>query len=223
MRGGRIAAVVVAVALGASACGGGDDGGGGLEIGGPEDARARVAAAADVVDAVTSFAFTIDAESDAPFVPSYAGEGAFESDGDGRMAMSLDGVDVEMLFVDGAVYFDAALFGGFVDTPWATIDLAALSEQAGFDLGALLGGGGDPTATLDQLRGAGEVVEVGTEVVRGVETTRFHAVVDLHDSVAAAPEGQREALEQMLEQAQPVDVVAPADDEVTDLTELIGG
>jgi hypothetical protein len=267
MRGARAAVLVAAVALGAAGCGG-DGSGGGLEIGGPEDARAAVAAAADVADAASSSSFTIELVSTAPGVPEYSGEGSFLADGTGRLTMELDGVSIESLFVADAIYFSSDVFAGVVDTPWVTVDLDVLSDSAGVDLEALVGGGGDPTAALDQLRGAGEVAEIGTEEVRGVTTTRFHAVVDLHDAIAAAPEDQREALEQLLEQAEtlldssvvevdvwidaegrparmtqltelagghttvtmelfdwgvPVDLTPPPADEVTDITDLVGG
>ena len=101
-----------------------------------------------------------------------------------------------------------------------------------------------------------------------MHTTHLHAVVDIHDSIEAAPEDQREALEDLLDQyedeldtsivevdvwldddglpvrfsqetsiagtatttvmelfdwGEPVDLTPPADDEVTDISDQLGG
>jgi hypothetical protein len=47
----------------------------------------------------------------------------------------------------------------------------------------------DPLWPLDALFGARDAVEVGTEVVRGVAATRYHARVDLAQADAALPAG----------------------------------
>jgi len=70
--------------------------------------------------------------------------------------------------VDGSFY---------VQTPgtdeWQRFDASALSGQQGF-------GASNPTTGLDYLRGASSSIdELGAETVRGVETTRYHAVVDV--------------------------------------------
>jgi hypothetical protein len=64
--------------------------------------------------------------------------------------------------------------------PWIELDLQQVGEQIGVDFAALmqLGQQQDPTQSLDQLRAAGEVEEVGDEEVRGVVTTHYRTTVD---------------------------------------------
>lgn len=65
--------------------------------------------------------------------------------------------------------------------PWLKIDLRKSGEALGLDLDALLelGTQSDPTKALDYLRAAGDVEERGRATVRGVETTRYEAAIDL--------------------------------------------
>ncbi len=54
---------------------------------------------------------------------------------------------------------------------------------------------------MDYLRGIGsDVTEVGTEQVRGDETTHYKGTVDLEEAAAAAPAESRKALEKALAQ-----------------------
>jgi hypothetical protein len=80
--------------------------------------------------------------------------------------------------------------------PWIKIDLNHASQAAGFDFSSFLqfGQGGDPTQTLQYLRGAGKVKKVGSEDVRGVKTTHYRATVDLRRVAAKAPAKDRAAL-----------------------------
>jgi hypothetical protein len=81
--------------------------------------------------------------------------------------------------------------------PWVKMDVGALLKQAGLnvDLGALTQGqSADPTSGLGLLRGADNVVVVGTEVVRGTETTHYRLDVNLDKAVAEAPSDVRDAL-----------------------------
>ncbi len=88
--------------------------------------------------------------------------------------------DVEAVYADGALYLRlsglAGLLPGLVSggTDWLRVDLAAdsdvLDEYLDF-------GGGDPTRLLETLEAAGAFAEVGSERVRGVETTRYRGSV----------------------------------------------
>ena len=62
---------------------------------------------------------------------------------------------------------------------WLKIDLQAASEQMGVDLSQLMQSSqSDPSGQLQYLAGATQVEKVGTEKVRGVETTHYTGVVD---------------------------------------------
>jgi hypothetical protein len=77
-------------------------------------------------------------------------------------------------------------------TPWVKADMSA---YAGASTGSSssVGPGGDPTQDLNFLRATGQVTTVGSESVRGVPTTHYHAVIDLNSYVAATPPSERAA------------------------------
>lgn len=113
-------------------------------------------------------------------------------------------VDAIYDFNDGFVIYMhlAELFEGapaeLAGVEWVRMDLDELARQAGLDLdfGALVNSASnDPTSGMQQLRGATKVDEVGTEEVRGVETTHYEVTVDLDKAAAEAPDDQREALQ----------------------------
>jgi hypothetical protein len=101
--------------------------------------------------------------------------------------------------------------------PWIKIDLRKAAKDIGLDLDALmeLGTQTDPTKALDFLKAAGEVEEVGKATVRGVETTRYKAVIDLERYAAelerngggkAAATSVRKAIELTGKSTMPIEV-----------------
>lgn len=86
-------------------------------------------------------------------------------------------------------------------TAWVRVDphdMPGMPEEGG--LGAGPAGGQNPADSLDYLRGVtDEVTEEGSEQVRGVDTTRYEATVDLERVVEEAPEAQREHVRQSAE------------------------
>jgi hypothetical protein len=109
----------------------------------------------------------------------------------GGLAASVPGSDQPLqAVVDGtAVYLRVPGLEPLTGTSgWVSADVAAL---AGLDTTGLLGpGGGDPTAVLEMLRGVSDDLEtVGTEEVRGVATTRYHATLDLGAALDGAAPG----------------------------------
>ena len=104
---------------------------------------------------------------------------------------------------------------------WLRIDAAKVGEAAGIDVSALTQPGQDPTQALRQLKAVGADVEkVGREDVRGVETMRYRATVDLRRYPAHAPAAERaaarEAIERLIDMTGastiPVDVWIGQDD-----------
>jgi len=85
---------------------------------------------------------------------------------------------------------------------WIKIDLQALLQRSGIDanLGALLQGqSSDPTQGLGMVRGAENVVKVGTEQIRGVDTTHYHLDVNLQKAVQEQPTPEaRDAMQQFV-------------------------
>jgi hypothetical protein len=121
-----------------------------------------------------------------------------------RLRLTLPGAgEMETIFVNRVIYlrFPEALSnqvpGG---KQWLKLDLERFGKAKGIDLGALAGqAGSDPTSQLDQLRGAGDVKKVGTETVRGVETTHYTATIDLRKAADKAPASQRAAARRSVE------------------------
>ncbi|HUA75542.1 MAG TPA: hypothetical protein VL988_12360 [Solirubrobacteraceae bacterium] len=75
--------------------------------------------------------------------------------------------------------------------PWLRIDLSTFSQSLGSNsFGA---GSSNPAEVLSYLRAAGTVTRVGEEQVRGVDSTRYHAVIYLGRFVSAVPPSQRAA------------------------------
>jgi hypothetical protein len=108
-----------------------------------------------------------------------------------------EGLDEPMrLVADGTTMYVQMPFAALLGAPsgWLSMDLAEMG--AGPDpLGA---GAYDLRSTLETLRGTtGEPEVVGTEEVRGVETTHYTATVDLAKALEEAPESARAALEQL--------------------------
>lgn len=73
--------------------------------------------------------------------------------------------------------------------PWIKLDLKALASQAGVNTGSL--GqlqSADPSQALQFLKGAvGDMKKVGSEKVRGAETTHYRGTLDLNKASAEAP------------------------------------
>ena len=117
---------------------------------------------------------------------SFTGEGELAGDR-GRLELhfseaagGLFPADVEAVYAGGALYARFSGLAGLLPglatggRDWLRVDLGADGEALGeyLDLG-----GGDPTRLLETLEAAGAFDEVGSEGVRGVETTRYHGTV----------------------------------------------
>ena len=115
---------------------------------------------------------------------TFAGEGAFDyAKKTGQLSFAVPGADGS---ADG---------GGRIEQRIIGPDLyLTLPQQAGVfyrlkvaDVaGTSLGASTDPTAPLQALKGASGVEEVGTETVRGVETTHYAGTYDVAEAIAAA-------------------------------------
>jgi hypothetical protein len=112
---------------------------------------------------------------------------------------------------------------------WLKVDIEALAKSRNVDLGQFRQlTQNDPTQMLAYLRAtSGKVEKVGTETVRGVETTHYRAEVDLDKVAAQAPPNLRktfrasiQSLKQTLGSSTvPVDVWVDGDNLVRRLSE----
>lgn len=132
-------------------------------------------------------------------------EGAFDAKARrGHVSTSLDGLsgpadgfgDSEVVYDGDTVYLRSHLLEMFGDgKPWLKITSDQLGEVAGKLDGSVQG---DPGAMLDLLEGAGTVEEVGSEAVRGVDTTHYRATVDLTKALDQLDSSRRQKLRDAL-------------------------
>ncbi|MDQ1689552.1 MAG: hypothetical protein QOK42_2527 [Frankiaceae bacterium] len=99
-------------------------------------------------------------------------------------------LNIDEVMTDTTIYVKSPLIptGG---KPWTALDL---KEMLGGSL-SQLSAGADPTSGLEMLNGAKSVTKVGTESIRGVQTTHYKAVVDLNKALANKPAAVRAKLE----------------------------
>lgn len=216
----RLAALVLAAfaALVLAACGGGGGGGGGeTTTAGTQQASGGgvlVAAATRAADAGSSrvnFTVTTDVPGqDAPLV--FAGEGEFDyaaqkgkltydlSDLFAAVGQDLGSEPAEVILDGTAFYMKLPALTGLLPgaKDWIKFDLATLSQQQGFDFGQLQQG--DPSALLEFLQATGDVEEVGTEQLDGVDTTHYRAMVDVSKALEQAPAQTKEQVQATLDQ-----------------------
>jgi hypothetical protein len=173
---------VVIVALGLVACGGTDP------LADQGDIRLIVANAPDKTKAADTAKMRMVLKAVGPTTESIVFNGEVD------FAHELASMTLEIDDVKGTVVFDSqAMYQQLpnADLPdgkkWVKFDFAELDRLAGGTgetRAFSLGGQQDPTATLEGLRNAGNVTQVGSESVRRTPTTRYHAVVDLNEAAA---------------------------------------
>jgi hypothetical protein len=119
--------------------------------------------------------------------------------GDLRMSIDLgqEATATESLLLGDEAFLRSPLFElftGDADT-WVRVDLTAAAEQEGLDPSALVGDQTGPAALLAQLDGASDdLEELGSEEVRGVETTHLRVTVDTGAAIEQADPSVREQL-----------------------------
>jgi hypothetical protein len=202
----------------------------------PATALETVQGAASATTEANTFRFSTVITSDNEMIPTGEAEGLFDVDGR-RASMTIDAgqyglpgvgeIDAIFTFDDGfVIYMDfAALLAGapseLASKHWVSMDFDALAELSGggVDLGKILqSSSNDPTSSLDHLRGATNVTEVGSADVRGVDTTHYRATVDLEKAIAESPAASKEALQALLDvytdTTQEIEVWIDGDDRV---------
>ena len=199
-----LVALTLVLALIPLACGGG-------EALSPEAAVAQ--AATNSVEAGTSrvsLELTMTGIGDKPV--TITGEGVQDSQQHrARFTFDLSGVgelsgggvqlgEIELLLDGFTLYMNLPFLETAGLKPWVEIDLQALAQQEGFDLGSLRGlSQTDPTQVLQYLQAASDdIEEVGEEDVRGVGTTRYRMTIDLGKVARQMPEEARAAIEELL-------------------------
>ncbi len=111
----------------------------------------------------------------------------------GGLTMTAAGEEVEVVFRGSTVYEHLPEVAGAAGKEWLRIDVERLAETVGAEgVGDLMQAqSNDPVATLNHLRGAGEVRTVGKELIRGAGTTWYETTVDVERAAAGVPDEQR--------------------------------
>lgn len=105
----------------------------------------------------------------------------------------------EMRFLYPLFYMRSPLFGALLPAgkQWVRFNLARVAREHGINPALLSSAQSDPAQYLEYLKAlSGRVQNLGTEQVRGVLTTHYHAVTDLSRSASAFPAAKRAAVEQ---------------------------
>jgi hypothetical protein len=178
-----------------------------------------VANAAEATNDAGGFKMSIDGSFEVPGVRKLPLKGTGELDPKARRGhllfteagpLALGGGQggIEQIFEGDVIYMKmpqvAQQLGG--KKQWIKVDIKEAGRALGVDpaqFGQL--GGNDPRKVLDQVRAvSGEVEEVGSEKVRGADTTHYRAEVDLRKYPDRLPEKDREqarvAVEKLIDQ-----------------------
>ena len=109
-------------------------------------------------------------------------------------------MDMSERVVGTTIYMHSPLLSGATGKPWIKLDLEKFGKAQGLDMSAAMSSGGsDPAQMLSYLSAASDSIDrVGTEAVRGTQTTHYHVVVDLLKVADVAPSANRKALERTL-------------------------
>jgi hypothetical protein len=112
-----------------------------------------------------------------------------------------------VLYMRSRVFAQAGVSGGL---QWVKLDLGKLAQQRGLDLSSLVNASPTPTSGLAYLRGAKDVKKVGSESVKGVDTTHYNVKVDLAQAAAKSSGASRQSLQRVIKlsgvKTLPVDV-----------------
>jgi hypothetical protein len=172
--------------------------GGGLAL--PAGSAAELAAAADKTKNQRSATFTVTfnqvtANGEVPYA---TGTGKYDSSrsdttlnlaagagggGGDASALALVGGPIELITDGSTVYLKSSLLGGALGggAEWISIDQGDQAQTGfGASVGSVLPFGGqvNPESFLDSLRGAGEVTQMGDDVIDGVHTKHYKATID---------------------------------------------
>jgi hypothetical protein len=143
------------------------------------------------------FSLTTSATVAGRTVRVLAGGSVDEASGEGAVTMSVAGTRVSALMRGGYVYVrvpagaTSPLTGG---RRWIRADARAYTEAFGSG-DPLAQGATSPGRMLAMIAAGGQVQDLGSETVRGVDTRRYHAEIDFGRYAQSLPEPQRGSAE----------------------------
>jgi hypothetical protein len=183
----RLAVLLAVLALTLAGCGG-------------PDAQALVDGASERLQEAGTSRFEMEVQAAGTDVGQFAAEGAQDL-GSGALRMTIDLGDpssnTETLLLGSEVFVRSPLFAMFTGdaSVWVRVDLEETAEAEGLDAESLLGGQTGPAGLLSQLDGAsGGLEELGSEEVRGVDTTHLRVTVDTAAAIERSDPAIRDQL-----------------------------
>lgn len=204
--------VAGAIAIIVSACGGASP-----------DPVQKAAAATDQQSAKMQMTLNT---STATATVSANGSGAV-SQGEGELAMMVhaSGKTIPLTEIytttggDAILYLRSPAFATQLPAgkTWAKINLTKAEKAQGFNPNTLQPGSQNPSDTLQMLKDATSVQKIGTQQIDGVQTTHYHATVDLAKLASSDPQaarGLRQFESQTSTKTLPVDVRIDGDNHV---------
>jgi hypothetical protein len=160
----------------------------------------QLAQAADTSARTTGVKVGIDATIEGPQGEDaeMTGSGVMDMRGQrGEFTYQIAGQEMRQVMDRFVMYMQSPQLEPALDDgkEWAKLDLEKSSRELGFDLGAVQQpGSSDPRQTFSQLKAvSGEIEKVGTDDVRGVETTHYSADVEIDKLHEAIPPARRAA------------------------------
>jgi hypothetical protein len=186
-----IALALIALPLAGAACGGGKKTTTTTTVS-AASAKQAVQAAAEKTAKAGSLKLVLSASTTAAGAPVVVhGGGAFETSAhQGKLHLSFSAAGIQStadVVLDGTtLYLRSPLFSLTLPAgkSWIKVDLRKGAKAAGVDLSKVLAQ--DPTQTLDELKGATTVTEIGPAQVGGVSATRYRAHVSANTAGTAA-------------------------------------
>ena len=107
------------------------------------------------------------------------------------------------LYAKNSLYLESPAFAGKLPAGarWMKLDLTKLASGIGLNPEALSSGQSNPAQFLEYLKDAGgSAKKIGTEAIRGTQTTRYRVTVDLAKELRNAPAASRALLGKAIEQ-----------------------
>jgi hypothetical protein len=195
MKIGMLTAGCAAIAFGLTGCG---SSGSATSTTTAQDAGAAVVRAADVTGATSGYRFTGKIAITGPATISDTMHGTILSaskTGEVELHQRLLGhsMTIAERFHDKTFWVSATGIpdaSKLTNKPWLKYDIASTMDELG--VGGMPSGSSNPSEILSYLKSVGgNAHKLGTERIRGVQTTHYAATVNLHDYVRAVPAAQR--------------------------------
>jgi LppX_LprAFG lipoprotein len=186
----RLVAVLTVPFL-AAACGGSKSGSPSTPTAGSSAAPTVVSAVAKTIAAGSEHVvLAADATAAGQHV-ALSGQGDFDSAkrvGKMHASIALSGIKttIDEVLSGTTAYAGSPLFSSFLPAgkSWLEIDLSSAGKALGIDTSVL--GAQDPAKALAELKGIGDLREIGTATIGGVATTHYRGTIDASKLPAAA-------------------------------------